>query len=113
MIQFPFMSNNAPTRSVYRWFLVGLVSFSLTFLVSLFPLISYCKNVFTELEVNKSMQQAEFGIQQLDNAVYTIINASQSIFDDPRFYSLHFKTTDYSEISVSDRNQKYRNRFCR
>ena len=105
MIQFPFMSNNTPTRSVYRWFLVGLVSFSLTFLVSLFPLISYCKNVFTELEVNKSMQQAEFGIQQLDNAVYTIINASQSIFDDPRFYSLHFKTTDYSEISVSDRNQ--------
>jgi len=96
---------NSPTRSVTRWFLMGFISFSLIFLVALFPLISYCRSVFTELEVKKSTQQMDFGIQQLDNTISTIINASRSLYDDHRFYSLHYINTDYSEISVAVRNQ--------
>lgn len=94
-----------PTRSVFRWFLVGFISFSIIFCVALLPLISYCRNVFTELEIKKSTQQMDFGISQLENAVTTIVNASQTISSDTRFYPLHYVNTDYSEINISVCNQ--------
>ena len=96
---------HSPARSVFRWFLVGFLSFSLIFCVALLPLISYCRGVFTELEIKKSTQQMDFGINQLENAFTTVANASRSIYDDSRFYALHYANTDYSEISAVVCNQ--------
>ncbi|MBQ8814570.1 MAG: helix-turn-helix transcriptional regulator [Lachnospiraceae bacterium] len=105
MVKAVLFKKPSPTRSVFRWFLVGFVSFSLIFCVALLPLISYCRGVFTELEIKKSTQQMDFGINQLENAFTTVANASRSIYDDSRFYALHYANTDYSEISAVVCNQ--------
>ena len=96
---------SAPGQSIIRWFLICFVCFSLIFLIVLIPLISYCRNVFTELEINKSTQQMNFGISQLENTVASISSASQSLTNDTRFIPFHYLEPDYSSITVSVQKQ--------
>ena len=60
-------------RSIARWFLLCFLCFSLVFLIALLPLISYCRNVFIELEIKKSTQQMTFGVSQIENTVTGIV----------------------------------------
>jgi len=92
-------------RSIARWFLICFLCFSLVFLIALLPLISYCRNVFTELEIKKSTQQMTFGVSQIENTVTGIVTASQSLSDDTRFLPFLYQEPDYSQITVRTRNQ--------
>ncbi|MBQ8815452.1 MAG: helix-turn-helix transcriptional regulator [Lachnospiraceae bacterium] len=92
-------------QSIVRWFLVCFICFSLIFFIALLPLISYCRNVFTELEIKKSTQQMDFGISQLDNTVTSIASASQTLQSDTRFIPFQYLEPDYSAINITVRNQ--------
>ena len=105
MFRFSSADKNLPTHSIFRWFLVGFASFSLILFLALLPLVFYCRSVFTELEIKKSTQQMDFGINQLDNTITTIANASQAFYDDNRFYALNYTSKDYTDISAVTRNQ--------
>ncbi|MBQ8815458.1 MAG: helix-turn-helix transcriptional regulator [Lachnospiraceae bacterium] len=100
-----FRQRTNPQRSIVRWFIICFICFSLIFLIALFPLISYCRSVFTELEIKKSTQQMDFGISQLENTVTGVVSASQSLTDDIRFLPFHYQEPDYSAITVPIRNQ--------
>ena len=100
-----FKKRSAPEQSITRWFLVCFTCVSIIFSIALIPLISYCRNVFTELEIKKSTQQMDFGISQLENTVTSIASASQSLTNATQFISFHYLEPDYSSISISVRNQ--------
>ena len=94
-----------PGHSVFRWFLISFLATSVIFCLSLFPLIMYCQNVFTELELKKSSQQLDSGIVQLENTITSILSSSQTLSRDPRFVPLRYTAPDYTSIEVSVRNQ--------
>ena len=92
-------------RSVFRWFLIGFLSFSVIFFIALIPLISYNSKVFTELEIEKSTRQMESGISQLENTVTSTINATKSLNEDMRFLPFRYLESDLSSISISVKEQ--------
>ena len=75
------------------------------FFLVLIPLISYCKNVFTDLEIKKSTQKMDFGISQLENTVNGMVSAAQSLSNDIRFLPFFYQEPVYSEITVSKQHQ--------
>lgn len=95
----------SPVRAVFRWFLLAFLVFSLIFLIALFPLMLYTQNVFSELELKKSTQKMESGIEILDSTFSTIANASVSIYNDSRFRQLHYPSNNYNDVSAVSRNQ--------
>ena len=97
-----------PTRSVLRWFSFGFLSLSIICFLVQIPLILHYRDVFTDLEMEKTAQQLSAGINQLDATTAAISNASISVYEDSRFYSLHYKTDDFSHITVATRNQMHR-----
>ena len=97
--------NVSPTKSIFRWFLICFLSFSLLFFIALIPLISYCRGVFTDLEIRKSTQQMDFGVSQIENTITGVVSASQSLTNDIRFLPFLYLEPDYTAISVSVRNQ--------
>ncbi|MBQ8815397.1 MAG: helix-turn-helix transcriptional regulator [Lachnospiraceae bacterium] len=96
---------STPGKSIVRWFLICFLSFSLIFLITLLPLISYCRSVFTDLEIKKSTQQMDFGISQLENTVNGVNSAAYNLKSDIRFLPFFYRESDYSSITVSVRNQ--------
>ncbi|MBQ8813438.1 MAG: helix-turn-helix transcriptional regulator [Lachnospiraceae bacterium] len=105
MFKFNLKSFSSPGKSIVRWFLICFVCFSLIFFIALLPLISYCRNVFTELEIKKGTQQMDFGITQIENTITGIASASESLRNDVRFIAFRHLERDYSSISVSVRTQ--------
>lgn len=94
-----------PGRSVFLWFLISFLATSIIFCLSLLPLIIYCQNVFTELELKKSSQQLDSGMAQVENTITSVLSSSQTLSKDPRFIPLRYMEPDYISIDVSVRNQ--------
>ena len=92
-------------RSITNWFLICFTIVSIIFCLVLFPLIKYCQNVFTELVLEKTNQQFNHGILQLENTVSSINSASVTLLNDPRFIPLRFIEPASSSIDVSLRKQ--------
>ena len=82
---------STPGKSIVRWFLICFLCFSLIFLIALFPLISYCRGVFTDLEIKKSTQQMDFGISQLENTVNGVNSAAYNLKSDIRFFPFFYR----------------------
>ena len=94
-----------PKKSIFRWFFIGFLGFSMLFFVALLPLYNYCRKTFTDLKVKEISQQMDFGISQLDGSISGIMNASASMADNALFYPLQYRTVNFSLISVTDRLQ--------
>lgn len=92
-------------KSIISWFQISFLCFSIIFLLTLLPLIFYCRNVFTDLEIQKSSQQMTAGIAQLEDNVAGIVSAASSLSSDSRFLPFRYINPDYSSIPVSIRMQ--------
>ena len=95
----------SPKQSIFRWFFIGFLCFSIIFFIALFPLYNYCRDTFTQLKIKQISQKMDFGISQLEDTVSGIMNASLSVAANTSFRSLHHLTVDYSRINVSERLQ--------
>lgn len=105
MSNFAIQQTSPQKRSILQWFIICFLCFSIIFLIALLPLISYCKNIFTELTIEKSTQQMDSGISELENTVTSFVSASQSLARDTRFRPFRYLEPDYSEITPSVRKQ--------
>lgn len=85
MLKSKLMHISASSQSVLRSITKGMLTLALTFLILLLPMLFYCKNIFSSLEVQKKTQHLSFGISQLENTVYTTNSATQSLRQDTRF----------------------------
>lgn len=94
-----------PRKSILQWFLLYYCIFAIIFFLALLPLISYCRNTFTDLEITKSSQQMEFGIHRLETTAEGIASMTQSLSGDVRFLPFFYREPNYSSISVSVRHQ--------
>lgn len=101
----PRQQASNPRRSVFQWFLSIFSIFILLSLMLLVPLLLYCRNVFSKLELQKASEQLTSGVNLLDTTVSGIANASTSIYNDNRFISLHYTGNQYLEASAVTRNQ--------
>lgn len=94
-----------PRKSILQWFLLFYCIFAVIFFIALLPLISYCRNTFTELEITKSSQQMDFGISRLETTAEGVASMTQSLSGDVRFLPFFYREPNYSSISVSIRHQ--------
>jgi len=94
-----------PQKSILRWFLLCYCIFAIVFFIALLPLISYCRDTFTELEITKSSQQMDFGVSRLETTAEGVASMTQSLSNDVRFLPFFYREPNYSSISVSVRHQ--------
>lgn len=94
-----------PRKSILQWFLLCYCIFAIIFFIALLPLISYCRETFTELEITKSSQQMDFGISRLETTAEGVASMTQSLSSDVRFLPFFYREPNYSSISVSVRHQ--------
>lgn len=94
-----------PQKSILKWFLLCYCAFALIFFIALLPLISYCRDTFTKLEITKSSQQMDFGVSRLETTAESVASMTQSLSSDVRFLPFFYREPNYSSISVSVRHQ--------
>lgn len=104
-MHFERSETTSPTKSIVRWFLVRFLLFSLICLVSTIPLILFSGRIFSQLEKQKSYQKLSAGVELLDTSFASTASASQALYNDSRFYSLHYSNSDLNNISVTTQNQ--------
>ena len=98
-------THSFPRKSILQWFLLFYCIFAIIFFLALLPLINYCRNTFTELEITKSSQQMDFGVSRLETTAEGVASMTQSLSSDVRFLPFFYREPNYSSISVSVRHQ--------
>lgn len=93
------------TYTLIRWISVLFVTNALIFCAALLPALSYLKDTFTTLQLEKSNQQMKSGAESIDQAVNLLINASQTIASDSRFRTLRYAQVDYDKIAYNTKGQ--------
>ena len=85
------------SRSVFQWFSTIFIIISLIFCLALVPLFIYLQNTFTDLQLEKSRQQLNTGISEIEAVTADILNISQLLLGDSRFIPLRYKV-DYVRV---------------
>jgi len=92
---------NTLTYTLIRWISVLFITNAIVFCVALIPALSYLKETFTTLQLEKISQQMYAGAEQVEGAVNSVINASQALEKDVRFRALRYVDVDYDDVSYN------------
>ena len=82
-------------------FLILFSSFSLIFCIILIPIYIYLQYTFTNLELERNKRHLISGMTKLENLTTCVLNFSQSLDNDSRFYSLSYNPLYYQDINVT------------
>lgn len=96
---------SVPGRSILKWFLVSFSAMTVAFLILLIPLITYCRNVFVDLELEKCRQQLDTGIHSLESIADNVTNFSQLLLEDSRFFFLRYGDGSYDSVDINVQSQ--------
>lgn len=96
---------NRLSYKLVRWIAVLFMVNAIIFCVALLPALTYLKDTFVTLQLEKINQQMIFGSNQLEQAVYCIVNSSQTLSRDARFRILKYNEVNYEEVPLNIKNQ--------
>ena len=82
-------------------FLILFSSFSFIFCIILIPIYIYLQYTFTNLELERNKRHLISGMTKLENLSACVLNFSQSLDNDSRFYSLSYNPLHYQDINVT------------
>lgn len=93
------------SHTVFQWFSTIFIIISLIFCLALVPLFLYLQNTFTNLQLEKSRQQLNTGISEIEAVTADVLNISQLLLEDSRFLPLRYRMADYSALPANTRLQ--------
>ena len=92
-------------RSIFSWFIISFCCFSLISVLAMVPLVKYSKDVFMELEIQKSTHHMSFGISQIEDTVTGVGSAAQNLRSDMRFLPFFYWQRDLADIPLTTGTQ--------